>query len=581
MRVETTGQVFAEMLRGHGISHVFIVPAVFHSGMAALEDTDVGRVTTHHEIAAAYMADGYARAARKPGVCLAQAVGATNMAAGLRDAYLAGAPVICLTGGPEPASRYRYLYQMIEDFTCFGPVTKLNVRVDLPSRFSDLLRLAFRVATSGAPGPVHLELPGRLGEGVEARGDFEVVVESRFSRYPAYRPAAEPEAVREAAAALHSAERPVIVSGGGVAASNAGAELVELAEKLTIPVAVTLTGKDAMLEDHRLNVGLLGSYGRASANRLLEEADLVFLVGTRAGGLTTGNWRVPRPGSRVIQLDIEPAEVGRNYAVEVGLVGDVRTVLRQLIDELLPRGEVAARRAPGREAAEDERSTGASVRRLEGWAWLQRAHELDDAWRSAQSGHAESDAVPLRPERLCREITDALPERAVVVVDTGHAAIWAGTLIGLKRPGQRFIRCAGTLGWAFPASLGIKCALPDRPVVCFTGDGGVCYHLAELETAARAGLNVVVVVNNNGSLQQVKRGIDAAYGGTQRGRAREMWVFDAQTNYAQVAEAMGCLGIRVERPADLRPALERALGAERPALLDVITDIDAFPADPW
>jgi acetolactate synthase-1/2/3 large subunit len=288
----------------------------------------------------------------------------------------------------------------------------------------------------------------------------------------------------------------------------------------------------------------------------VEEADLAFLIGTSAGGLATGNWRVPRPGSAVIQLDIDPAEIGRNYPVQVGLVGDARAVLEQL------------------NAVVD---TAASPRT----GWVRRANELTDAWRSALIAHVDSDASPMRPERLCQAITDALPEDAVVVADTGHAAIWAGTLIGLKRPRQRFIRCAGTLGWAFPAAVGVKCALPNQPVLCFTGDGGVCYHLAELETAARAGINLVLVVNNNGALQQVKRGIDTAYGGQQRGRAGEMWMFDARTDYARVAEAMGCQGLRVERPSDLGPALERAFASQRPTLIEAVTDIEAFPPEPF
>lgn len=152
-------------------------------------------------------------------------------------------------------------------------------------------------------------------------------------------------------------------------------------------------------------------------------------------------------------------------------------------------------------------------------------------------------------------------------------------MVGLRRPGQRYLRCAGTLGWGFPATLGAKCAQPNRTVVCFTGDGGLCYHLAELETAARFGINAVIVVNNNGALQQVRRGIDLAYGGTQRGRSKEMWVFRPGTDYARVAEDLGCLGIRVEKPAGIREALERAGAAGRPALIDVVTDLEAAP--PW
>ncbi len=547
-----SGEFFAKTLEGYGVTHVFIVPAIFQSAMAAIEKTNIRRVTTHHEIAAAYMADGYARATHRPGVCLAQSVGAANMAAGLRDAFLASSPVIALTGGPEPNSRYRYLYQVINDFTMFDPVTKFNAMVEKPERLADLLRQAFRVTTTGSPGPVHLELPGRLGEGAAGVADFEVIVEERYKRYPAYRLAPDAEQVDAALRALAAAERPVMVAGGGVAASEAGRELVALAEKLNVPVAVTLNGKEAIADDHPLAVGLVGSYGRSCANQVVREADLVFFVGSRAGGLTTSNWKVPAPGTAIVQLDVEATEIGRNYPVQVGVLGDAQVALRMMVD--------AARPGPARRA------------------WLEHARDLVRRWREEMEPKASSDAVPIRPERICRELTQFLPEKAIVVADTGHSAIWTGTLLGLNKPGQRFIRCAGTLGWALPGSLGVKCGLPERPVLCFTGDGGLYYHLGELETAARYGINTVILVNNNHALQQVRRGIDAAYGGKQWGRAREMWVFSEGVNLARLAEEMGCLGIRVERPAEIRPALERAFAADRPALIDVVSDVEAAPA---
>jgi acetolactate synthase-1/2/3 large subunit len=549
----TSGRFFASTLQGYGITHVFIVPAIFHQAMTAMEETAIVRVTTHHEMAAAYMADGYARAGRKVGICMGQAVGAGNLAAGLRDAYQACSPVIAISGGPQPDARYRYFYQVVEDFPMFAPVTKMNAVVQQPDRLPDLLRQAFRTATTGTPGPVHLELPGRLGEQVQGEGDFEVVVEERFARFPAYRIAPDPRDVEKAAALLVAAERPVLVAGGGVTASEAGTELVALAEKLAMPVAVTMNGKENIPDDHPLSLGNVGTYGRSAANQMVAEADLVFFAGSRAGGLTTNSWRLPRPGTPVIQLDINGEELGRNYPARVGLLGDARLTLRQMID--------------------------AVSRPVSRAAWVRRAQEVLQAWRTEVSPALNSDAVPIRPERICREITAGLPEGAILVCDTGHAAIWTGTMVGLTRPGQRYIRCAGTLGWAFPAALGAKCAAPDRPVLCFTGDGGLCYHLAELETAARAGINAVILVNNNGSLQQVKRGIDASYGGKQWGRSREMWVFKTGTNYARVAEELGCVGIRVERPSEIRGALDAAFAANRPALIDVATDIEAAP--PW
>jgi acetolactate synthase-1/2/3 large subunit len=548
----TTGRFFAATLQGYGITHVFIVPAIFHQAMTAMEETDIRRVTTHHEMAAAYMADGYARAGRKPGICMGQAVGAGNLAAGLRDAYQACSPVIAISGGPQPDARYRYFYQVVEDFPMFTPVTKMNAMVPRPDRLPDLLRQAFRTATTGTPGPVHLELPGRLGEQVQGEGDFEVIVEEQFTRFPAHRIAPDPREVEKALALLVAAERPVLVAGGGVTASDARAELVELAERLAVPVAITMNGKENIADDHPLSLGNVGTYGRRAANQIVAEADLVFFAGSRAGGLTTNNWKLPRPGTPTIQLDINGEELGRNYPATIGLLGDAKRTLRQMID--------AAPRAVSRAA------------------WVRHAQEALQAWRAEIAPALHSEAVPIRPERICREITACLPEGAILVSDTGHAAIWTGTMVGLTRPGQRYIRCAGTLGWGFPGALGAKCAVPDRPVLCFTGDGGLGYHLAELETAARAGINAVILVNNNGALQQVKRGIDTSYGGTQWGRSKEMWVFKPGTNYARVAEDLGCVGIRVERPSEIRSALETAFAAGRPALIDVATDIEAAPA---
>jgi acetolactate synthase-1/2/3 large subunit len=313
-----------------------------------------------------------------------------------------------------------------------------------------------------------------------------------------------------------------------------------------------MNGKENIADDHPLAVGNVGTYGRRVANQIVEEADLVLFAGSRAGGLTTNNWKLPRPGTPTIQLDINAEELGRNYPVKVGLLGDAKLTLRQMID--------------------------ASPRSVSRPAWVKHAQEALRMWWDAIATALNSDAVPIRPERICKEVSAFLPAEAILVADTGHSAIWTGTMVGLTKPGQRYIRCAGTLGWGFPAALGAKCAAPNRPVLCFTGDGGLCYHLAELETAARAGINAVILVNNNGALQQVRRGIDTAYGGKQWGRAKEMWVFRPGTNYARVAEDLGCLGIRVETPGEIRGALEKAFAAGRPALIDVVTDIEAAPS---
>src|ERR671925_1328905 len=211
----TGSRFFAEAMQSYGITHVFFVPTIMLPALAEMEDMNIRRVMTHGEKAAAYMADGYARASHRPGICMAQNVGAANLAAGLRDAYMACSPVIAITGGPDSESRYRYLYQEVEDFSMFDPVTKFNVRIDKVSRLPDLLRELFRVATTGAPGPVHLETRGNHGQVVEEEGNLELIVEEQYRQYPAFRPEPEMERIREAATALTRAQRPMIVAGGG------------------------------------------------------------------------------------------------------------------------------------------------------------------------------------------------------------------------------------------------------------------------------------------------------------------------------------------------------------------------------
>jgi len=553
----TGSRLIAETLHGYGVTHVFFVPTILMSALAEMDDLGVRKIMTHGEKAAAYMADGYARASGKPGVCMAQQIGASNLAAGLRDAYMACTPLIAISGGSLPDARYRHAYQEIEDFSQFDAVTKFTAQVDDVKRLPDLLRQAFRAATSGAPGPAHLRLRGLHGHVAEEEAEMQVLVEPQFAQVPAFRPEPEPQRVREAAALLAQAQRPIIVAGGGVVASGAQAEVVALAEKLDIPVATSLNAKSAILDSHPLAAGVVGTYSRACANRAVAEADLVFFVGSHTGGQLTVNWKIPAPGTPVIQLDIDPEELGRNYPLAVGLLGDVKVTLRQLID------------AAQRRASQPTK------------AWLARVQKLVAEWRAEVAPLRDSDAVPMRPERICREISAALPADGVVVSDTGHAGMWTGQLIEMTQPGQRYIRCAGSLGWGLPGAMGVKCAMPDRAVICFTGDGGLYYHLAELETAARNGINLVVVVNNNSSLNQEIPLVDAAYRGKKDARAGEIWRFQKVVDFAKVAELLGCAGIRVENPRDFKDALRRALGMNRPVVIDAVSDERALAPKAW
>ena len=545
----TGAEVFAEMLAGYGVTHVFMVPAVVRRTYAEMEKrTKIARVHCHGEKSAAYMADGYARASGKPGICMAQVIGALNIAAGLRDAHLAHSPVIAITGGRDPKTKFRKVYQEVDDVPAFEPVTKFNATVDDVARIPDMLRQAFRVATTGAPGPVHLQFRGNEGQVDVEEAVMDALVETQFAKVPPFRPEPQAAHVTAALALLQQAERPIIVAGGGVRSSGAAAELVAFAEALQIPVATSLNGKDSIPGTHPLSVGVVGSYSRESANRAVNRADLVCFIGSETGGMTTHFWAVPKMGTPAIQIDIEPEALGRNYPLAASVLGDAKAVLSAMLKQ-------ADKASAGKRAA-----------------WVKEIAGLRDEWYAKYKADLASDVVPIHPARICGELTKHVPDDGIVVVDTGHAGMWMGGMYDLRVPTQSYIRSAGHLGWAFPAALGAKAACPDRPVVCFTGDAGFWYHIAEIETAVRWNLNAVIVVNNNGGGNQSKRGFDRAYGEPTQ-KSRELWTYNPM-NFARLAEDMGALGIRVEKAAEIAPALQQALAAKRPVVIDIASDIE-------
>ena len=555
----TGAMMLADTLAGYGVTHVFMVPAVLRRSMAEIERrTDIKVIHTHGEKSAAYMADGYARASARPGVCMAQQIGAMNLAAGLRDAWLASSPVIAMSGGSLPERRWRGQYQEVEDLPAFEQVTKWNASVDAAARFPDMLRQAFRVATSASPGPVHLQFQGQEGEIDREEADMSLIVDSEFRQVPPFRPRADEQTIARAVARIAEAKRPVIIAGGGVKHSVAGAALRAFAQLLQIPVATSLNGRDAMPDTHPLAVGVVGTYSRPSANKTVNDADLVIYIGSSVGSMVSHFWQVPRPGTAVIQIDIDGTMIGRNYPVEIGINADARMALEMMLS--------AAADLP------------AAAKQRQGWLEQVRAHSA--LWNQERSALIASDNQPIRPERLCAELSRWLPADAILVVDTGHAGMWMASMFELTSADQTFMRSAGHLGWAFCAGLGAKCASPHRPVVTFTGDLGFWYHIGEVETAVRWGINAITIVNNNRSGSQSKRGFNVAYEGAPTQRSKDLWVHNP-VNFARIAEEMGALGIRVEHADELQGAFAQALSANRPVVIDVTTDMDAAAPIAW
>jgi acetolactate synthase-1/2/3 large subunit len=555
MEIGSNGARFlAETLKGYGVTHVFLVMASLRKTLVELENVGIKRIVTHSEKAAAYMADGYARISGKPGICMAQSVGAANLAAGLQDPYFAHSPVIAITGRKKPVAQYRNAYQELIHGPMYDYVTKYNVNVDAIEQLPLMLCQAFREATTAGPRPVHLDLLGFAGEVIESAPiSAEPLVEDRYTRYPAFRPEPEEALVKKAAGLLEKAARPVIVAGGGAIVSSAGPEIAQLAERLSIPVATSNDAKGIIPDNHPLCVGVVGSYSCLSANQVVSEADLVFYIGSGTGDQVTHNWTVPNSKTPVIQIDINPSELGRSYRKALGLLGDAKATVQRLLQFITtPKSDTD---------------------------WKARIRQVVKDWKDSIEPLRNSNDTPIRPERLCKEITDILPSNAILVADTGYSAVWSSTMIELKDPQQRYIRAAGSLGWAYPASIGAKCAAPDRPVFCFTGDGAFWYHLSELETAKRWGIKTVTVINNNSGFGQSIIGVNQAYGDSP-GKREDVYGFET-VNFAKIAEGIGCLGIRVESPDLIAAALKEALASDKPAVVDVLTDLNCKPPIPW
>lgn len=550
----TGARLFAQMLKAYGVTHVFFMDAILRRALAEMEDAGITRVLGHSEKAVAYMADGYARVSGRPGVCMAQSVGAANLASGMQDPYLGHSAVIAVTGRHVPAFQHRNAYQEVQHGPLYAAVTKFHAQIDALEQIPHLMRQAFREATTGTPRPVHLDIAGFTGDAITPlEGAFDIVADEAHTRFPAFRPAPDPAVVQQAAAAIQASARPVIVADRGVVICGASAAVARLAERVQAPVVATLDAKDSMVEEHPLFRGALGLYGRSCANHVVAEADLVIFAGSNTSDHTTANWKMPKEGTAIIHIDLDPVEVGRNYPGSIGIQSDVRAGLDALAAAASPasRGE-----------------------------WLAHTRKFVEEWRAEAEKARSSDQVPMRPERICRELTELLPRDAILIADTGYAALWTGTLVYLRHPTQRYLRAAGSLGWSFPASLGAKCAAPDRPVICFCGDGAFYYHLPELETARRRGIKTVTVVNNNHSLAQGLRNLNIAYQGRDQSRKGELFEY-RDTDFAKVAQSFDCFGVTVERPQDFRNAFEAAMASDLPAVIDVKTTFAHQAPLPW
>ncbi len=544
----TVGAGIAETLKAYGVTCVFGMEDPVHI-THGLDGNAVRVVTVHDEKHGAIMAHGYAKATNRPGVCLATCgPGATNLITGLLEAHQSSIPVIAFVQDISQKNRGRHAASEIDHAASLAPFVKWIGRIDLAERALEMTRHAFRISTSGRPGPVVVLCPPDV---MAQEIDANIYADADYMTFPSTRCRPSWEKMERAATLLLAAQKPAILAGGGVIISQAWDEVVALAERVRAPVATTMNGKGAIADDHPLSAGVSGTstggtYGRGKiANDVLAESDLVLIVGSRNGQICSFNWTLPRPETTVIHIDIDPLEIGRNFRTELPLFGDARETLRDLLTAIGDR--------KGR--AIDP---------------LLRLAGRREVWRQATAAVFSSTQRPIRPERLLREISARVDDDTIVVIDASYVTGWATSHIDSRGHGRAMFSPRGTggIGWSLPAAIGAKMAAPERNVICLAGDGAFSYVFNELETAARYKTPIVIVVFNNATL-----GFQKHYEEKLFGEYRECDFLDV--DYAALARNLRCAGERVTEPDEIGAALDRALLSGLPYVVDVAIDPNA------
>jgi acetolactate synthase-1/2/3 large subunit len=532
-------EAVVEMLKAHGVELIFGLCGDTSLPLYdALSRSSLKHVLTRDERHAAYMADGYARVTGRVGVCEGPSGGgATYILPGLVEANESSVPILAINTDVSVSSRNRFTLTELDQRALMKPLTKWNAVLDRAADIPRTLRAAFDAMTSGRPGAAHIALPFDVQNGPVERSD--IWADPTLGSYPSRRVAPDPFFVELAAKLLRKAKSPAFICGGGVVISGAESELAELAEKLGAPVATTVSGKGAIDERCAHSVGVVGSNGGTHETRaIVDAADVIVFAGCRAGSVTTERWRHPAPGgAKIIHIDVDPAVPGRNYPVDVPIVGDARLALAAL-NELL-----------------EKRETDLS------WVEARKREKF-----AAFDALAASDEAPIKPERVVAALNGLLDPDAVVVADPGTPCPYFSAFYQVRGTGRRFFsnRAHGALGYSLAASVGAHLGRPRVKTVAVMGDGSFGMCVGELETVVRLKLPITFVVISNAVYGWIKAGQKTGYG------QRYFSVDFGITDHARVAEAFGVKSWRVLEPAALEGALKQALSHGGPTLVDVV-----------
>jgi acetolactate synthase-1/2/3 large subunit len=551
------GKLMYETLRKYGVTHLFGLDEPVHLTQE-LELGVMKMVLVRDEKHGAIMAHGYAKVTHRPGICTAlHGIAACNLMSGLAESLKASIPVIALVVDVDSTIRGKNVSHEIDQETLLKPVVKWVERIDNTNRVPEMVRKAFRIATSGRPGPVAVICPSDI---MAAQGEAEVYAEPGCDRYPSRITCAGHEAIEDAISMLAAAKRPVIIAGGGCLLSQAWDPVVELAEMYRIPIATTLMGKGLIPDAHPLSIGVIGTYtggkfGRGQiANPIVLEADLAIIMGSRTDQVPYDDWKIPKKGTPIIHLDIDPEEIGRNFETQVALVGDVKATLIELIRACKTSHEQFNFQTDEEKIARMKTELFAQTKPLR-----------------------LSTQVPLRPEAVCHELcANLIDEDTIVAMDASFVCEWVLSYIDTLAKGSHFLmgRAMSGIGWDLPAAIGAKIGCPDKTVVSLCGDGAFGYVMNELETASRYNIKIIEVIFNNAAF-----GFQKYYEELLFGRSVETDLQDI--DYGEVARALKCQGERVTDHTGLKKALQRAKEAQGPYLIDVVIDPSALPPISW
>ena len=536
-------KAIAKALTQNNVEYIFGICGTSVAGfLSALgKEKGIKYVVARHERSAGSMADGYARASGKVGVCqMHSGSGTLNGMLSIVDAYRDSSPVVLLAG--QVARKYigREIFGEANQVAVLKSYTKACERIEDVVDISKIINNAFHLARSGRPGPVMVEMPEDI---YDEKGEIEVMPPIASSI-----PSLSPPIIQEAAERMFNAERPVILAGGGVIWANACEPLRYIAEMLQIPVTTTQNGRGCFPEDHPLALGVSGWYGGNSiADDALEDADVIIGIGCSFSSLTTYNFTMPLKGE-IIHINIEPSILGRNVACKYGIIGDANTVLLELI-RVLDSKDVSRKDSN----------------------WIASLAQKKQAWVKQIEAEMDSESTPIKPQRLMKDIQNTIPKDSIVLNGAGLHHLFATTYLRRYYP-RTYISAInlGSMGFAFPAALGAKAARPEAPVICLIGDGDFMMSLPDLETAVRNGFNTVTVILNNFGYHAPKRFQQLNFG-TDFGNDY------MNPDFAKVAADFGAVGRTVEKPGEIVDLIKEAMICEKPTVIDVRIDPNIIP----